>query len=171
MSFARMKTLSVVVSAALLLSAGCSKKQAEVSSAAQKEAAMLMSEAQFAMQVREYARAQELVERAVKLNPTLPEYWVSLGITRRRQDDRDGARKAYKQALELHEERYKAIKTPQEVVQQAYVLGLLGRTDDAMKLLEKGVKEFPESTELKRVADPRGLLRTFQSPEFKERAI
>ena len=52
-----------------------------------------------------------------------------------------------------------------------FVLGLLGRTEDAFKLLDKAVKDFPDSPVIKRMADPRGLKRTFQQTEFKELAL
>ena len=51
------------------------------------------------------------------------------------------------------------------------MLGLLGRKDEAIKILEKGVKDHPDSAPLKKMADPRGLQRTFQTAEFKALAI
>jgi tetratricopeptide (TPR) repeat protein len=160
--------LVVLACVATLLVAGCSKKSKEVSAAASAEAATLLSEAQFAMQIREYSRAEELIQRALKLRDDMPEYWVSLGMARRKQDDKDGARKAYKKALGLHVERYEENKNPEALAQQAFVLALLGKNDEALKLLEKGLKEFPDSDVMKRMADPRGLPRTFQTAQFKE---
>ncbi|CAM2991612.1 tetratricopeptide repeat protein [Rariglobus hedericola] len=165
------KFFTLLACAALLVSAGCSKKPKEVPAAIKAEAATLMSEAQFAMQIREYSRAEELTQRALKLRDDVPEYWVSLGMVRRKQDNKDGARKAYKHALELHIDRYKADKKPEELAQQAFVLGLLGKTEDAVKLLEKGLKEYPDSDIMKKMADPRGLQRTFKSPEFKDLSV
>jgi tetratricopeptide (TPR) repeat protein len=101
----------------------------------------------------------------------VPEYWVSLGMARRRQDNTSGARKAYETALDLHADRYKQTKTPEELVQQAFVLALLGKKDDALKLLNKGLKDHPDSVVIKKMADPRGLPRTFQTEEFKALAL
>jgi tetratricopeptide (TPR) repeat protein len=165
------RLFTVVACVAVLVSAGCSKKQKEVPAALKAEAATLMSEAQFAMQIREYSRAEELTQRALKLRDDVPEYWVSLGMVRRKQDNKDGARKAYKHALEMHTDRYKADKKPEELAQQAFVLGLLGKTDEAAKLLEKGLKEHPDSEIMKKMADPRGLQRTFKSAEFKDLSV
>lgn len=159
------RPLSVLVCASALLFAGCSKK--EVSPAVEAEAKMLVSEAQFAMQIREFKRAEELVQRAIDLRDDLPEYWTSLGMARRRQDNLSGARKAYEKALGMHASRYKKDKKPEELAQQAFVLALLGRVPDALKLLEQGVKDHPDNAALKKMADPRGLPRTFQSPDFK----
>jgi tetratricopeptide (TPR) repeat protein len=154
---------------AALLLAGCSKKEPDPAVAA--EARMLASEAQFAMQIREFKRAEELMQRAIDLRDEQPEYWVTLGMARRRQDNTSGARKAYEKALSMHTSRYKDEKNPEELAQQAFVLALLGRTDEALKLLEKGVKDHPDSAALKKMADPRGLPRTFQNADFKALAI
>ena len=167
-----MKRLFIVhACVAALFLTGCSREPKEVTPAAKAEAASLISEAQFAMQIREFSRAEELIDRALKLRDDMPEYWVSLGMARRRQDNKSGARKAYEHALELHTERYKKDKTPEELVQQSFVLALLGKQDDALKLLEKGIKDHPDSAMLKKMADPRGLPRTFQSTDFKALAL
>lgn len=167
-----MKRLLLILScAAVLFSAGCSKKPKEVPAAVKAEAASLASEAQFAMQIREYARAEELFQRALKLRDDVPEYWVSLGMARRKQDNVDGARKAYKEALGLHTDLYKADHQPEQLAQQAFVLALLGKTDEAIKLLDKGLRDHPDSAVMKKMADPRGLPRTFQSADFKALAL
>jgi tetratricopeptide (TPR) repeat protein len=165
------RIISTLVCAALLFSAGCEKKPKEVPAAVKTEAAMLISEAQFASSIREYSRAQELVERAIKLRDDVPEFWVTLGMARRKQDNKDGARQAYEKALGLHKARYKADKNPEDLAQQAFVLALLGRTDEALKLLEKGVKDHPDSASMKKMADPRGLPATFKNEKFKELVI
>lgn len=167
-----MKRLFIVLACvAALFASGCSKKPKEVPEVVKREAASLASEAQFAMQIREYSRAEELFQRALKLRDDVPEYWVSLGMARRRQDNLDGARKAYKEALGLHADLYKADHQPEQLAQQAFVLALLGRTDDALKLLEKGLKDHPDSAVMKKMADPRGLPSTFKRPEFRELTI
>jgi tetratricopeptide (TPR) repeat protein len=169
LSMKRIFTAFVCVT--VLLAAGCSKKVKEVPEVTKMEAATLISEAQFAMSIREYGRAEELIQRAIDLTDEVPEYWVSLGMTRRKQDNTDGARKAYKRALELHKERYEESKKPEELAQQAFVLALLGKTDEALKVLENGLKQYPDSPAMKKMADPRGLPSTFQRAEFKELAV
>jgi len=167
-----MKRISFALACAVfLLATGCSKKIEEVSTAVKAETAMLISEAQFASSIREHARAEELIERAIKLREDVPEYWVSLGMARRQQDDKSGARKAYEKALGIHAANYKKTKDPEQVGHQAFVLGLLGRSEEGLKLLAKGIKEHPENTELKKMSEPRGLPNTFKSSRFKELAI
>ncbi|MFA6962377.1 MAG: tetratricopeptide repeat protein [Opitutaceae bacterium] len=165
------RLLTLLVCVIVLVSTGCSKKPKEVSKVDIAQAASLASEAQFAMQIREYSRAEELIQQALKLRNDMPEYWVSLGMARRKQDDTSGARKAYEKALELHTALYKKDHAPEQLSQQAFVLALLGRTDEAVKLLQKGLKDHPDSPVMQKMADPRGLPRTFQTPEFKALAI
>ena len=161
----------LLICAGLALGAGCSKKNKEVPSGIKAEAASLVSEAQFAMQIREFSRAEELMQRALKLREDMPEYWVTLGMARRRQNNRDGARKAYKTALELHTARYKDAHLPEELAQQAFVLALLGRGDEALALLNQGLKDHPNNPVMQKMADPRGLPRTFKTEEFKALAL
>jgi len=165
------RLLFCVACACFLCVTGCSKKHQEVPVAVKAEAASLISEAQFAMQIREFSRAEELIQRAIKLRDDVPEYWATLGMAQRKQDNREGARQAYKKALSLHVDRYKESRQPDELAQQAFVLGLLGRTDEALKLLEQGLKDYPDSSAMKEMADPRGLPRTFQTAEFKALAL
>lgn len=163
--------LAGLVCAVALAITGCSKETPEVPKAVAAEAAVLAEEAKFAMSIREYARAQELLQRALKLHPDKPEYWVTLGMTQRRQDNTREARQSYEKALGMHQARYKKDARPEELGQQAFVLALLGKTDEALKVLANGVKAHPDSPELKRQADPRGLPRTFQTAEFKALAL
>jgi tetratricopeptide (TPR) repeat protein len=165
------RLLTLVACVVVFALAGCSREPKEVSDGVKAEAATLMSEAQFAMSIREYARAEELIQKALQLREDVPEYWVSLGMVRCKQDKKSSARPAYEKALKLHTARFKKDNKPEELAQQAFVLGLLGKTDDALKVLADGLKQFPESATMKKMADPRGLPRTFKSEDFKSLMI
>jgi tetratricopeptide (TPR) repeat protein len=161
----------LLVCVVVALGVGCSKKNREVPAAIKSEAAMLASEAQFAMQIREFSRAEELMQRSLKLREDMPEYWVTLGMARRKQDNKEGARNAYKTALKLHTERYKDGHQPEELAQQSFVLALLGRADEALALLNQGLKDHPNNSVMQKMADPRGLPRTFKTEAFKGFAL
>jgi len=165
------RILIVLIGAVALVVSGCSKEPKEYPTAVTAEAASLIGEAQFAMQIREFPRAEDLIQRALKLREDMPEYWVSLGMARIRQDNSSGARKAYEQAIKLHLARYKKLKEPSDLMQQAFVTALLGKNDEALKILEKALKTHPDSEVVKKMADPRGLPRTFKTPEFKALAL
>ena len=120
------------------------------------------------MQIHEYSRAEDLFQKAISVREDYPEYWVALGMARRRQDNKDGARSAYKKAIGLIEDRYDREKDEQDLGQKAWVLALLGRTDDAVAFLSKSLKEHPGSAYLQKMASPQGLPHTFQTQDFKE---
>ena len=123
-----------------------------------------MAQAQSAMQANDFSKAEELMQQALKLREDMPEYWVAIGMARRRQENKDGARDAYQKALTLLENRNKNEK---DIGQKAWVMALLGKTDEAVQFLNKSLKDHPDSTYLQKMADPRGLPRTFQSEDFK----
>jgi outer membrane protein assembly factor BamD (BamD/ComL family) len=77
MNFTRLGSVSLIWT--LVLLSGCARK--EVTERDRKEAAHLVSEAQFALTFREWARAEGLFAQAVKLAPT-GDYWLPHGVTR-----------------------------------------------------------------------------------------
>ena len=166
-----MKRLPLIFCVAVALLGGCKGKPKELSAADKLKAENLVSEAQFSMQIREYSRAEELYKKAIEVRGDFPEYWVALGMARRHQDNKDGARDAYKKALKLVEDRYTDKKNEEDLGQKAWVLALLGRKDEALKFLDKSLKEHPDSAYLKKMADPRGLPHTFQTAEFKDLSV
>lgn len=165
------KTMSVFLCLAAVLPGGCKGKHREVSESAKLAAENLVSEAQFAWQIREYPRVEELCRKAIAQREDYPEYWVLLGMARRRQENTSGAREAYNRALELHADRYEREKKDEDLAHQAWVLALLGRQDEALKFLEKSLKEHPGSAVLQRMANPNGLPRTFRTAQFRELAL
>jgi tetratricopeptide (TPR) repeat protein len=166
-----MKRLPLLICVVVALLGGCKGKPKVVSAGDKLKAENLISEAQFSMQIREYSRAEELFKKAIELREDYPEYWVALGMARRRQDNKDGARDAYQKAVAFIDERYKAEKDEKDLGQKAWVMALLGKTDEAVKFLQKSLKEHPDSAYLQKMTDPRGLPHTFQTSEFKELSL
>ena len=164
--------ISVVAATALLVVAGCKDKPREIPKATRAEAEHLASEAAFASQLRDPARAEELLAKAAKLIPEESGYWLGLGATRKRLGNTSGARSAYKEALAAEEKAYKRdVKNTGALMQQMYVLCLLGRADDARGLLEKGRSQHPDDRTLKNFFDAKGIDRLLSDPEFKEMAL
>lgn len=157
-----------------LIGVGCGggKKASEVSELDRKQAAHLASEAQFALTLREYARAEESLAKAVQLDPTAGALWTNLGAARLKQGKRDAARDAYKGALNAYEAQAKANKSDaQPWLRQAYVLALLGRKEDGRALIEKAAKQFPADRELKAFIEGKTFERMMAEPAFKEMAL
>lgn len=164
--------MSVLAATALLAVAGCKDKPREIPRVTRAEAEHLASEAAFATQVRDHARAEELLVKAAKLIPEESGYWLALGAARKRLGNTSGARTAYKEALAAEEKAYKRdAKDTDALMQQIYALCLLGRTDDAHKLLEKARAQHPDDRALKNFSDSRGIDRMLANPGFKELAL
>ena len=168
-----MKVVSLVLTVvALLLTAGCKPKPKDISPLQRKEAANLVSEAQFALTLRDYARAEPLFEKATKLCPDAGEYWVNLGVTRRRLGNKSGAKTAYEGALSAYHDAHEInAKDVDSYLQEVYVLALLGKLDDARKVLEKARKSFPDNRNVRAFSENKQLEHIVDDPTFKEIAL
>eukprot|EP01031_Cornospumella_fuschlensis_P048113 gene48113-58932_t len=101
------KSVAAILGALLILiAAGCKPKAADITSLQRKEAANLVSEAQFAMSIRDYARAEGLLTKATALEFDNGNYWISLGSMRVRLGQRPAAKAAYESALHAFEAAY-----------------------------------------------------------------
>ncbi|MCX6955571.1 MAG: hypothetical protein NTV51_25785 [Verrucomicrobia bacterium] len=169
-----MKTPAFVVLAVLasLVAGGCKPKTKEITSLQRKEAASLVSEAQFALQLKDYARAEGLLAKAAALCPDNGRYWVDLGAMQVRQGKKEAARAAYKAGLAAYESDAGANpKESKAVLLQVYVLGLLGRVDDARAALKRAEKNFPEDRAVKAFVDGKQIDKMLADPRFKEIAL
>ncbi len=171
------RSFSSVLVLGLVLLSGCNKQPPattakEATKAQRAEAALLLSEAEFAVQLRDHARAEPLLAKAVTIIHDNPDHWLMLGATRKRLGNTSGARAAYREALSLLEKDYKA--APDNiglVLEQVHAHALLGQADKAKALLEKAGKANPNSRELQDFIKGNGLDRLLQEPGFKEIAL
>lgn len=162
--------------AAAFASAGCgAKKQPpkkEITELQRKEAAHLASEADFAITVRQWERAEGLLAKAAELCPDTPEYWITLGTVRVRHGNRSGAKSAYETALAVYETDAGESATDSEPwLQQVYVLALLGRVDDARARLDKAAKQFPNDRAVRAFIEQKRLDAIVADPTFKQIAL
>lgn len=169
----RMKSSPLLFSVvALALAAGCKPKSSAVTDLQRKEAAHLVSEAQFAITLRDFARAEPLFEKAAKLAPDTGDYWVNLGVARRRLGKVSEARAAYKHAREAFRDAYKSEpKRVDAMLQEVYALALLGQVQEAREALEKAQKKLPDNRSLREFAETKQLDRILSDPTFKEIAL
>jgi tetratricopeptide (TPR) repeat protein len=152
--------------------AGCKPRAKEISSLNRKEAANLVSEAQFAITMKDHARAEPLYEKAAKLCPDTGEYWLGLGVTRRRLGNLAGAKAAYEKAREAYHDAYELNQDSAEsALEEVHALALLGRVDEARKVLEKAQKKNPTNPQLRAFGEKKGIDQLVADPEFKELAI
>ncbi|HEU5079530.1 MAG TPA: tetratricopeptide repeat protein [Opitutaceae bacterium] len=163
----------LLVAAVALTLCGCKKKPKEVSTAARAEAAQDAGEAEFAMSIRDYTRAEDLFAKAVVLDPTLPRYWKQLGAARLRLGNNKGARKAYEQSLDMVLDEYDRTKKESLTAAfgaiESYVL--LRRPDEARKFLDQVVKDHPDNNEVKAFRENKMIDRMIAEEPFKSSII
>jgi Flp pilus assembly protein TadD len=158
--------LASVLAAAVVL-AGCRAK--EISSIDRKEAANVVSEAEFAVTLKDWSRAEGLYAKAAGLCPDQGETWIGLGVVRMRLHNPSGARDAYKSALSAYGEDIKrdpANTVP--VIRSASVLVLLGRTDEARSMVDKAFAQHPDDWRLKNFVEMKGVDKIAANPGLKE---
>ena len=165
-----MKFISLVlVAAALVLGAGCGRKAKDITELERKQAANLASEAQFAITLRDYARAEPLFAQAAELCPDDGQYWVNLGVARVRLGNKSGAKSAYEKALAAYRDAAKEEPEASDpVLQEIYVLTLLGRPEDARKRLDRLVNDRPNDRAVRAFSQDKQLDRILADPTFKE---
>jgi Flp pilus assembly protein TadD len=153
----------------VLLGTGCGPRAKEITSLQRKEAASLASEAEFAMTLRDLPRTRALLTKVVALCPDDGQQWANLGAVCMRLGDRAHAKSAYESALRAHKDfaRSEPLNT-EPILQQVYVLALLGRVDEARKLLEKTRRKFPEDRAVRDFVEDKQLDRLLAAPSFKE---
>jgi len=163
----RLRT-TVVVLLLLGFTAGCGPK---ITPLQRKEAANLVSEAQFASTMRDWARAEGLMAKATALCPDNGEYLLNLGSFRRRLDDLKGARSAYEAAAKAYGATYKLDpRNPQPLMQQIYVYSLLGKPKDALKALKRVHDDHGDKPAVRDFTEEH-LERLRQDAGFKELAL
>jgi tetratricopeptide (TPR) repeat protein len=168
MTFTRFLIVLLAVGLAL---GGCARRK-QITELQRKQAAQLASEADFAMTLRDWARAESVLAKAVDISPDAGAYWVTLGTTRIRLGKRDAARTAYKRALDAYEGDAAATKTDVDPwLQQVYVLALLGRVNDGRALLEKVAKKFPGNRDVRAFIERKQYDQMLADPGFKEMAL
>jgi len=110
----------------------------------------MTSEADFAVTVREWDRAEGLYASAAKLCPDTGAIWINLGAVRMRQGNREGARDAYKSALaDYVDDSGRDPADTEASIRRAYVLVLLSRLDDARAVIDKARAKNPDDMRLR----------------------
>jgi Flp pilus assembly protein TadD len=113
----------------------------------------LASESAAAFNAKEYVKAQTLAEEATSADPQFAEAWVGYGMASVRLGQTDHARQAYEQALSLHQARHRQNPSDaDQVVQQIFLLTLLGRPTEAETLLKQASTDYPNDQTIAKLA-------------------
>jgi Flp pilus assembly protein TadD len=156
-----------LVLAAVVLIAGC--RQRESTTLERQEAANVISEAEFAVTMKEWPRAEGLYVHATELCPDQGQTWIGLGVVRMRQHNPDGAKSAYKSALSAYKEEFR--RNPANtglVASVASVMVILGRADDARAFVEKARANNPDDRFLRNFVEMKGVDKIIADPGVKE---
>lgn len=168
--------ISVIISlcAGLLFCTACSEKPKKLT---EKETLMiknLNADARWALEFKDYERAQRNYDGMVEIDPTDPTIRLSLGINQYRLDKKSEARASYKKGMTLAERGYKSTKNPIYLIERARALALLGKVEEAVSTLEKARKLHPDNRQvlvLTNPGNPNSLNAYFRSAEFKSVAF
>lgn len=153
--------------------AGCGENPAEQARRA-REAELLAAEAAFAINLRDWPRAEQTLARATELDPGRADLWLSLGSTRVRAGRTTEARQAYLQALRHFERAGDAAAAkidPGPALEQVRVLALLGRIPEARTLAAEMPRRFPAHPRVRAFSESGGLDQLVQDPAFREIAL
>lgn len=154
-----------------LVSTGCGPRVQKVSERDLNEARALYSEAQYAMTMKDWPRAEPLLIRVIKITPTA-EFFQNLGTVRMRQKNRAGAKEAYESAVAACERMAAAKKDNTDpLLKKIQLFALLGRIEDARKLQAEVEKEFPQDRAVRAFVDGKALDAMIAAPFFKELAL
>ncbi len=135
------------------------------------EAENFFSDAAFAMQVRDYARAEQSLSKAVGLRSDIPEWWELLGYAYKLHGKTSDARSAYKKALALWENKYDQLADVQSGMRRVYVLVLLDRADEARSLVEKLTKKHSSDKGLQTFLRNKGVDQMLADPEVQKKKL
>jgi tetratricopeptide (TPR) repeat protein len=108
----------------------------------------LASQAAVLINRGDFKEAQRLLAEAVKQKPDFAEAWVMLGMRFVKLGNDKEAKNAYETALRIHSKRYAQQPNPNELLQQSYVLLLLGRENAAQQLLNQAKAEYPNNQQV-----------------------
>ena len=162
----------LVAAAALIFGGGCGGGKKPITELQRKEAAHLAAEAQFALTMRDYARAEAALAKAAAECPDTGTYWISLGGARMRLGNRAGAKSAYQAGLKAYEIEAGQNPTLAEPwLKQIYVMALLGRLDEGRKLIEVTAKRFPGDRGVRLFVEEKQFDQMLADLGFKQEAL
>ncbi|HUA39397.1 MAG TPA: tetratricopeptide repeat protein [Candidatus Sulfopaludibacter sp.] len=146
-----MKIACLIPVLAVALLASCAPAPHDANATTSQQ---LANESSAALNAKDYVKAQMLAKRATSVDPKFAEAWVGYGMASARLGQTDRARAAYEQALSLHQARH--LQDPSDgdqVVQQIFLLTLLGRQAEAETLLKQAHTDYPSDQAITKMVE------------------
>lgn len=178
MKFSRVVLFGFSCLAAVLV--GCSKKEApkpkaEITVQQRKEAMAAATEAQLAITLRDFPRAENLFQKAANSAPDNADYWMNLGMVQVKLNKKGDAKKSYEAAASAYKDALDGDKDnrpdPGSGLQRIMMLALLGRLDEARAEQASLYKRFPDDRDVKAFVESKELDRILKDPGFQGSAI
>ena len=136
---------------ALALVTSCTRTP---SNATASRSQQLASQSAAALNAKDYSQAQSLAAQATHIDPQFAEAWVGYGMASVRLGQTDRAREAYEHALSLLQTRHGANPSDaNQVLQQIFVLSLLGRSGEAEAMLKQAQAGYPNNQQISKLAE------------------
>ncbi|MDQ8198654.1 hypothetical protein QEH56_10865 [Pelagicoccus enzymogenes] len=112
------------------------------------EAAEHSSAASHALKGHNYMLAEQYSLKATDLQPEVPEYWTGLGMAQASQEKNDEAKASYEKAISILKS-----EDQQRYEDQAYILLLLGRKEEAALAVEAYNKQTRQTLNVSNLSD------------------
>lgn len=152
---------------------GCGENPADQARRA-REAELLAAEAAFAINLRDWPRAEQTLARATQLDPGRADLWRNLGSILVRVGRTTDARAAYLKALrgfERASDSAAAKSDPVPTLEQIHVLALLGRIPEAQSLAAELPRRFAGHPRVRSFIEAGGVEQLTSDPAFREIAL
>lgn len=169
----------ILIALAALVLAGCGDRGPKrtpgqpraVSATVAAQADEAASDATFALQVQDYARAVQSLKKSLGFRDDIPDRWEALAYAYKHLDRKSDARDAYNRALKLWKQYYSETKDPGDGMRELYVLVYLGRADDARALAKKLAEANPNNTDVQNFYQNKGVDAMLADPNVQDRSL
>lgn len=109
-------------------------------------------QASTALSQDKFPEAERLYDIIVRNRPDFAEAWTSRGMAAAALGDFNVAKESYKRAFSLYCIAYTSKPEPNPLQQQVFLLVLLGRQEEAGRLLGEAVLKYPNSVQFKNMS-------------------
>lgn len=169
----------ILMALAALVFAGCGNRGPKrtpgqpraVSATIAAQADEAASDATFALQIQDYARAAQSLKKSLGFRDDIPDRWEALAYAYKHLNQTSDARDAYRRALKLWKQYYSETKDPGDGMHELYVLIYLGRADEARALAKTLAKANPNNTDVQNFYQNKGVDAMLADPTVQDRSL
>ncbi len=136
------------------------------------EVGRIISEAEFAVQMKDFARAETLMNQAIALEKDDARHYMRLAYVAIQQANKTNARAAYEKALKCYIQESKGDGgNPAIILDIINVHLLLRQPAEAQKVLDAAVKQFPKVEDFKIMQKENAIQQMMKDPEIQSLSV